>query len=212
MVGSGEVPQDELGPWFPFEEADGELYDVLGPVLICPLESVLDLDPLVPLVAKNSKGELLPTLLRIEGLKRPERLDISPSSSCVEAWFKPVLEPFAEKDCSDWLRGLTEVFSTGLGNCWVTDVGEVDCLAPLRTVEPLVIGCPGRRPNLGNSNEKLTSLGLFNPPPRALPARYGGNPLFNDALRLVPFKESLFRYSRNSIDIFSICARKIAFS
>ena len=25
MVGSGEVPQDELGPWFPFEEAEGEL-------------------------------------------------------------------------------------------------------------------------------------------------------------------------------------------
>jgi len=29
MVGSGEVPQDELGPWFEFEEADGELYEVL---------------------------------------------------------------------------------------------------------------------------------------------------------------------------------------
>ena len=91
-------------------------------------------------------------------------------------------------------------------------VGDEDCLLPLRAVEPLVIGGPGRRPNLGNSNEKLTSLGLFNPPPRPLPARYGGSPLFNDGVRLVPFKESLFRYSRNSIDIFSICARRMAFS
>ena len=54
---------------------------MLWPVLICPLESVLDLDPFVPLVAKKSNEELLPTLLRIEGLNRPERLDISPSSS-----------------------------------------------------------------------------------------------------------------------------------
>jgi len=28
-VGLGEVPQDELAPWLEFEEADGELYDVL---------------------------------------------------------------------------------------------------------------------------------------------------------------------------------------
>jgi hypothetical protein len=27
--GSGEVPQDELGPWFEFDDAEGELYVVL---------------------------------------------------------------------------------------------------------------------------------------------------------------------------------------
>jgi hypothetical protein len=85
MVGSGEVPQDELAPWPEFEEADGELYDVLCPVLIVPLaESVLDREPLdtaAVVFAKKSNGGVLPTLSRIEGLKSPERLDISPPSS-----------------------------------------------------------------------------------------------------------------------------------
>ncbi len=68
-----------------FEEADGELYDVLWPVLIFPLaESVLDLEPfetvlLVP--AKKSNGGVFATLSRSVGLKSPERLDMSPPSS-----------------------------------------------------------------------------------------------------------------------------------
>lgn len=46
-VGSGEVPQDELGPWLEFDEAEGELYDVLWPVLPLPFaESVFNLDAL----------------------------------------------------------------------------------------------------------------------------------------------------------------------
>jgi hypothetical protein len=105
IEGSGEVPQDELGPWFEFDEADGELYDVLWPVLICLLESVLDLDPFVPLLAKYSKLGLLLTLSRSEGLKRPERLDISPPSSVV--WLTPVLEPLVGGNVSVWSRGLT---------------------------------------------------------------------------------------------------------
>ena len=78
MDGSGEVPHDELGPWLEFKEADGELYDVLWPVLDRPLaESVLDLEPFAVLFAKNSNGEDLPTLSRRDGLKSPERLDMS---------------------------------------------------------------------------------------------------------------------------------------
>lgn len=44
VYGSGEVPQDELGPPWEFEEA-GELWLVLWPLLLfAVLESVLDLD------------------------------------------------------------------------------------------------------------------------------------------------------------------------
>ena len=68
-----------------FEEADGELYVVLCPVLIVPLaESVLDLEPFetaLVVFPKKSKGGVFPTLSRIEGLKSPERLDMSPASS-----------------------------------------------------------------------------------------------------------------------------------
>jgi hypothetical protein len=95
-VGSGEVPQDELGPWLEFDEAEGELYDVLWPVLPLPfVESVLDLDALelfllLPFFEKNSKGGLLPTLSRSDGLKRPDRLDISAPSSGAGVCNKPV--------------------------------------------------------------------------------------------------------------------------
>lgn len=116
--GSGEVPQDELGPpWFELDEADGELYDVFWPVLMLPLaESVLDLDPLEVLIAfpKKSYCGLLPTVSSIEGLKRPERLDISPLSICAGVWVKPELEPLLAGYCKDWLRGLTESLSLGL--------------------------------------------------------------------------------------------------
>lgn len=95
-VGSGEVPQDELGPWLEFDEAEGELYDVLWPVLPLPFaESVFNLDALelfllTPLFEKNSKGGLFPTLSRSEGLKRPDRLDISAPSSDAGVCIKPV--------------------------------------------------------------------------------------------------------------------------
>jgi hypothetical protein len=88
MDGSGEVPQDELAPRFEFDEADGELWEVLWPLLICPLEAVLDLDVFV----KKSMLELalLFTLSRSVGLNRAEKLDMSLVSSGV--WFRPVLE------------------------------------------------------------------------------------------------------------------------
>ena len=48
MYGSGEVPHDELGPPWEFDDA-GELWDVLWPLLplalLTAVESVLDLDP-----------------------------------------------------------------------------------------------------------------------------------------------------------------------
>ena len=92
IEGSGEVPQDELGPRFEFDDADGELCEVLWPLLICPVEAVLDLDGLV----KKSKLELvlLLTLSRSVGLKRPEKCDMSAVSSGV--WFRPVLELLAD--------------------------------------------------------------------------------------------------------------------
>lgn len=90
MEGSGDVPQDELVPRFEFDEADGELWEVLWPLLVCPVELVLDLDPVV----KKSKLEVLLTLSRNVGLKRPEKPDMSPVSKGV--WFKPVLELLVE--------------------------------------------------------------------------------------------------------------------
>lgn len=99
-VGSGEVPQEELGPLFEFEDTEGELYDVLWPVLIVPLaESVLDLDAWDSLLLKRvSNGELFPTLSRIEGLKRPEKLDMSPPSICAGVCVKPPREPLLVYD------------------------------------------------------------------------------------------------------------------
>jgi len=82
-----------------FDEADGELYEVLWPVLICPLESVLDLDPFDPLLLKNSKDELLLTLSRIEGLNRPDNADISPLSFRPGTEGEPVLDPFVVGNC-----------------------------------------------------------------------------------------------------------------
>ena len=134
------MPQDELVPRFEFDsEADGELWEVLCPLLICPEELVFDLDELV----KKSKLELvlLFTLSRRVGLNRAEKPDMSPESSGV--WVRPVLELLF-----DWyepfrLSGLGSEFSTGLASFCVS-LGAVvggDCLYG-----------PGRRPNLGNSN------------------------------------------------------------
>jgi hypothetical protein len=103
MAGSGEVPQDELAPWLEFEEA-GELYVVLCPVLIFPLaESVLDLEPFetVLVLAKKSNGGVLPTLSRMEGLKSPERLDMSPPSSWPGVCAKLTVEPWVAGYCND---------------------------------------------------------------------------------------------------------------
>jgi hypothetical protein len=46
-----------------------------------------------------------------------------------------------------------------LGICCDVTVGDVELRVPL----VLVGAGPGRKPNLGNSNWKLTSLGLFTP-------------------------------------------------
>jgi len=94
MVGSGDVPHEELAPWLELDEADGELYDVLCPVLICPLESVLDLDPFVPLCPKKSYEGLLLTLSSSDGLNKPDKLDISAPSTCTGDWLK-LLEDLA---------------------------------------------------------------------------------------------------------------------
>jgi hypothetical protein len=102
IVGSGEVPQDEFGPLLEFDEADGELYEVLWPVLILP--SALDLDPFVlALFPKKSYSGLFPTLSRIEGLKSPERLDISPLSSKAGVLVNPTLETECTGDANCWL-------------------------------------------------------------------------------------------------------------
>lgn len=110
---------------------------MLCPVLPLPVaESVLDLEPFEVLTAlpKKSYSGLFPTVSSIEGLKRPERLDISPLSSLGGDWVKPVLEPLLGGYCNDWLRGLTESLSVGLAEmvCCAAAVGEADCLAPLR--------------------------------------------------------------------------------
>jgi hypothetical protein len=135
-------------------------------VLIWPLESVLDLDPFDPLLLKNSKDGLLPTLSSREGLKRPDKLDISPPS--FREPFKPAAEPFVTGNC--WLvrlSGLIVFLSTGLA--WDFVVGDAVRLAPVRMDDEAVGDGPGRRPKVGNSNWKLTSLGLL--APRPLPVR-----------------------------------------
>jgi hypothetical protein len=72
-------------------------------------ESVLDLEPFetaLVVLAKKSNGGVFPALSRIEGLNSPERLDMSPPSSCAGVWFKPVLEklvvePLVAGYCND---------------------------------------------------------------------------------------------------------------
>jgi len=123
------------------------------------------------------------------------------------------VEPLVLGYCNDWFRGLIWPLSIGLGTCCDVTDGEVEPLLPV-TVAVVEAGGPGRRPNLGNSNWKLTSLGLLTAPfPRPLPERYGAIPLFKEGLRPTPpVNENRLRYSRNSMLIFSICARKILFS
>jgi len=87
MEGSGEVPQDELVPRFELDEADGELWEVLWPLLICPLEVALDIDPVF--AKKSNEDPDLLTLSSRVGLKRPEKPDMS--TGCSGVWFKPVL-------------------------------------------------------------------------------------------------------------------------
>lgn len=76
----------------------------MWPVLPVPFaESVLDLDPFVLLLPfpKKSKVGLLATLSRSVGLKRPDKLDMSPPPICVGVCVRPAFDPFMPKDCID---------------------------------------------------------------------------------------------------------------
>lgn len=176
-------------------------------MVLLPLESELDREPLVPLLlAKNSKSGLLLTVARSDGLKRPDRLDMSALSClglCETDFPDSVVTEF-----TDWVRPFC-----------CRRPGELKLLGELRLGDLCCCGTaccccggPGRRPNVGNSNEKLTSFGLLTPPPRPLPARYEGRPLALSDELLVPLSENCLRYSDSSDDIFSICARKMLFS
>lgn len=140
----------------------------MWPVLPWPTESVLDLDPFVLLLPKKSRLGLWDTLLSSEGLNRPDRLDISVSSKCVVVAITPGFEVSVGEYASDWFRELALLFSTGLATFWLLVEGDAGFFLAERAEVGIGEEWPGKRPNRGNSNEKLTSFGLLSPPPRLL--------------------------------------------
>lgn len=155
---------------------------------------MLDLDPVVPwaVLAKKSKSGLLLTEANKLGLKIPVRADRSLPSIlvglCVKGWATKLLA------CSDCDRE----FDTDDP----PNPGELKSLGELLS-DVVRCGGPGSLPNVGNSNEKLTSFGLLIAL-RPLPVRYDGTLLLPSDVLRVPMSEKRLRYSDSSVDIFSI--------